>query len=228
MKKNVMMRLAAILLVCVLASTCGISGTYAKYVTDGNSTDTARVAKFGVTVTGSNDIFNKWYSTHDTDLTTEEAAIVGANSVITSKGDNLLAPGTNGSLANFTITGTPEVAVRVTYDLTEWTATGWEVDGNVYFPIIFTVNDTDYYIGETETVDAFMTRVKNAIAERTEVYKAGTVLDTEYATDLSVSWRWNFEGGSWTYQTDYKDTVLGNNGAAIFTMVITAKVEQID
>lgn len=228
MKKNVMMRVAALLLVCVLASTCGISGTFAKYVTNGTSTDFARVAKFGVVVTGSNDMFNKWYTTHDTSLTSAEQGIVGANSVVTSNGDNLLAPGTNGSLANFTITGTPEVAVRVTYELTSWTATGWEVDSDVYFPIIFTVNSVDYYIGDSETVAEFMTRVQNAIAASTEVYAAGTNLATAYSTDLSVSWRWNFEGGSWAYQSDYKDTVLGNAGAATFTMTITAIVEQID
>lgn len=229
MKKNVMMRVAAVLLVCVLASTCGISGTFAKYVTDGTSTDTARVAKFGVEVTGSNDIFNKWYTTHDTSLTSAEQAIVGANSVVSSNADNLLAPGTNGHLANFGITGTPEVAVRVTYALTSWTATGWTTTGtDVYFPIIFTVNGTDYYIGDTESIADFMTRVQNAIAESTEVYAAGTDLSTQYNTDLSVSWRWNFEGGSWAYQTDAKDTVLGNAGTAIFSMTITATVEQVD
>ena len=47
MKKNVMMRVAAMLLVCVLASTCGISGTFAKYVTSTSSQDAARVAKWG-------------------------------------------------------------------------------------------------------------------------------------------------------------------------------------
>ena len=227
MKKNVMMRVASLLMVCVLATTCGISGTFAKYVTKGDSIDAARVAKFGVVVTGSNDMFNETYVTHDTDLTTDEAAIVGANSVVST--ENVVAPGTNGSLANFSITGTPEVAVRVSYDLTAWTHSGWEVESATYFPIIFTVNSTDYYIGDTETVDQFMARVKNAIKESTEVYAAGTVLDTNYATDLSVSWRWNFEGGSWAYQTDAKDTALGNAGTlAQLSMTITATVEQID
>lgn len=45
MRKNRMMRAASALLVAVLMTTCTISGTFAKYVTSADSTDTARVAK---------------------------------------------------------------------------------------------------------------------------------------------------------------------------------------
>ena len=48
MKKNKLMRAASILLVATLISTCAISGTFAKYVTTGSATNTARVAKWGV------------------------------------------------------------------------------------------------------------------------------------------------------------------------------------
>ena len=66
MKKNVMMRLACFLLVAVLISTSAISGTYAKYVTEGSSKDTARVAKWGVTVSADySNLFTKTYETHD-------------------------------------------------------------------------------------------------------------------------------------------------------------------
>lgn len=50
MKKNKIMRIASVLLVAVILTTCAISGTFAKYVTSGSGSDTARVAKFGVTV----------------------------------------------------------------------------------------------------------------------------------------------------------------------------------
>ena len=62
MKKNVMMRLACFLLVAVLISTSAISGTYAKYVTSGQSTDSARVAKWGVTVTANGTTFANAYN----------------------------------------------------------------------------------------------------------------------------------------------------------------------
>ena len=47
MMKNKMMRLASVLLVAVLLSTCAISGTFAKYVNTSSGNDTARVAKWG-------------------------------------------------------------------------------------------------------------------------------------------------------------------------------------
>jgi hypothetical protein len=47
MKKNKMMRLASLLLVCVLLTTSVISGTFAKYTTSYTANDTARVAKWG-------------------------------------------------------------------------------------------------------------------------------------------------------------------------------------
>ena len=47
MRKNRMMRAASALLVAVLMTTCTISGTFAKYVTEVSSEDFARVAKWG-------------------------------------------------------------------------------------------------------------------------------------------------------------------------------------
>ena len=66
MKKNVMMRVASIMLVLVLMTSSVISGTFAKYVTDGQATDKARVAKFGVSVTGKSDMFDTTYNADDT------------------------------------------------------------------------------------------------------------------------------------------------------------------
>ena len=62
MKKNKMMRIASVLLVAVLLSTCAISGTFAKYVTTDSGSDSARVAKFAFTV-----------SENGTDFTTTDA-----------------------------------------------------------------------------------------------------------------------------------------------------------
>ena len=47
MKKNRMMRLASVLLVCVLLTTSVISGTFAKYTTTNTASDEARVAYWG-------------------------------------------------------------------------------------------------------------------------------------------------------------------------------------
>ena len=51
MKKNAMLKIAAVLLVAVLLTTCAISSTFAKYVSSYESTaETARVAKWGLYV----------------------------------------------------------------------------------------------------------------------------------------------------------------------------------
>ena len=76
MKKNKIMRIASVLLVAVLMSTCAISGTFAKYVTEGSSDDTARVAKWGVTISGkpaaTNQMFNDSYKDTPTTYTANE------------------------------------------------------------------------------------------------------------------------------------------------------------
>ena len=114
MKKNKMMRLASAMMVLTLMSTSVISGTFAKYVTTASSTDTARVAKWGVEVTSTSDMFNKTYETDDT---TVKSSI--ANSVDSSNEDKLVAPGTTKSDVAFTIKGTPEVAVNVSVKIDE-------------------------------------------------------------------------------------------------------------
>ena len=50
MKKNKMMRIASVLLVAVLLSTCAISGTYAKYISSAVGSDKATVAKWDVKI----------------------------------------------------------------------------------------------------------------------------------------------------------------------------------
>ena len=75
MKKNRMMRLASILLVCVLLTTSVISGTFAKYTTTASGSDTARVAKWGfATTTLAIDMFDGEYSNVDSNDDTNVVA----------------------------------------------------------------------------------------------------------------------------------------------------------
>ena len=95
MKKNTMMRLASILLVAVLMSTCAISGTFAKYTSEQTATDSARVAKWSFKV-GETDIattafvFDLFNTVKDTEGATE-------NDVATAENATIIAPGTSGS-----------------------------------------------------------------------------------------------------------------------------------
>ncbi len=210
MKKNKMMRIASILLVAVLISTCAIAGTYAKYVTKGEGTDTARVAKWGVTVTATGEAFAKEYKTDDT-------AFTETNSVIST--DKVIAPGTKGNVAAVALAGTPEVAVRVSYAVKIEKSNNWkDGTGAEYFPIVFTLNN------ETVTLDELATKVEAL----TKDYAAGTDLST-VAQALALTWEWPF---STSDANDVKDTDLGNQAvlgnAATLSITVTATVTQID
>ena len=50
MRKNKFLRLASVMLMLCLITTCAISGTFAKYTTSDEALDSARVAKWGVAV----------------------------------------------------------------------------------------------------------------------------------------------------------------------------------
>lgn len=228
MKKNIMMRLASGLLVATLLSTCAISGTFAKYVTEGSATDSARVAKWGVKVQPGGGMFKSAYAAD-----AEDAATLNIeNSVVAYNGtDKLVAPGTSGSLAAFTITGTPEVAVRVTAKVTEFDlGSNWVAsDGNYYCPLVITVNGVDYNGLTYTSADAFEDEVKDAINGYVKTYPANAVLDNTDANQLSVSWKWPF---STSDNNDVKDTDLGNQAvagnAATVEIEVALTVTQID
>lgn len=226
MKKNLMMRMASVLLIAVLMSTCAISGTFAKYVTSGTGTDTARVAKFGVAITANGSTFAGEYDTHDTDA---KATI--AKSVVTS-GDNmdLVAPGTSREMLSMTLSGTPEVAVKVSYVADFALSDNWTVEGGKFYcPLKICVEGT-YVDGLTFDNKAdFEAAVEALINGWTKSYAPGTDLSTVAADSVSVSWEWPF---STSVENDAKDTWLGNQAAAgnpaTVTLTVTTTVTQID
>lgn len=234
MKKNVMMRVASVLLVAVMLTTCVISGTFAKYVTDATSSDSARVAKWGVTVTGSSDMFDKEYKNSGSEVT------------VYSSTDKLVAPGTDGTLSSFTVTGTPEVDTSITYTPVV-KVTGYWFDGaaDFYCPIVVTVkSDATYTICGLDYDDnvAFENAIIAAIEKANKTCNTGDDLST-VSTDLSVSWEWAFDdvahgalcaGTSHKVeQTDGKDTFLGDwekkgNATPKISVSITCTITQVD
>lgn len=110
MKKNAMLKIAAVLLVAVLLTTCAISSTFAKYVTAADDfSESARVAAWGITFDPKmsdtdKHLFDKVY------IETEgTVGYVGVNS-------KLMAPGTSGAIYfGNEVTGKPEVSAVVKY-----------------------------------------------------------------------------------------------------------------
>lgn len=223
MKKTKLMRAALLLLVLTLITSCFVGGTFAKYVTKGDSTDTARVAKWGVTVEATGKTFAHEYTKDD-----QNAAPGMSKSVVSSTNDMVVAPGTSGSMATVKLSGTPEVAVNVSY-AAKLTLTGWAIgDANTYYcPLVITVNGTDYKGTDYQNAEEFADVVKTAISGYSKNYVANTTLAAKEADDsLAVSWKWEFNGD------DVKDTALGDlaakDKAPTVTLAITTTVTQID
>ncbi len=232
MKKNKFMRLASILLVLTLLTTCGISGTFAKYVTSATASDTARVAKWGVEI-----------ATWNTDK--EDASVFATSyetdnqTVVSSDTDKLVAPGTkNETGVVFSIKGTPEVDFKLDFvmnvtsdvvvpagDYLDWTTGNsttdtFTVDAD-YYPVVFTLTqtksaeknfDTDnpsgkvIATGNLETIQTEFNKLSKATVE------ANTELDEEW----TLTWAWDFDAnGAGT--NDKADTLLGNKAAGIAT-----------
>ena len=219
MKKNTMMRVASVLLVAVLLSTCAISGTFAKYVTSAESEDSARVAKWGVTVTASTGAtFAKVYN--------DEAG----NAVVSAQ-DKVVAPGTNSDevegTVTFNISGQPEVATKIEIDIVEANtkeiklAAGTYADptnedadftlASDYYPVKFTLTKQVANEQPTTIVDGgTLAAVASALeGQSANFYAPNTLLDVVY----TLSWEWAYEDDS-TANIDKADTYLGNENPA--------------
>lgn len=217
MKKNWTMRVGVALVALTLITSCFVGGTFAKYTTAGTGTDTARVAKFGVTVTATGNMFADKYDTAD-----------NAATVVSQGGEKVVAPGTKGNMASITLLGVPEVDVKVTYEATVELNDHWvDEDGDFYFPLDIIVNKQEVDLSGATSNDDVISAVTNAISNYSKTYKAGKDLSTVGADSLAISWEWDFEGNE-----DVKDTYLGdqaNNGnAGVITIGVKTTVTQVD
>ena len=217
MKKNAMLKIAAVLLVAVLLTTCAISSTFAKYVTDaGSHSETARVAMWGV------EVETELSNTSGPQLFLDEYANVKSNN-----GNDVLAPGTSGMYTfDLTITGTPETSLQVL--LTS--------DGDAAQEYIKCTNaglaaQLKWYVGTTESdleevdnIAAVNAEIKALAGETT--YTAGNMANLNVARQLVIKWEWAFFDGD-----DAADNTLGNDAALTDTDItfnVYAKIVQVD
>ncbi|WP_418752251.1 hypothetical protein [Frisingicoccus sp.] len=225
MEKNRMMRLASALLILTLLTTCMISGTFAKYTTKAEGSDTARVAKWGVTVSTHTDLFATSYTGVD-----------DYNDKVTVKStdDNkLVAPGTTGTGLGVTSGGTPEVSyeMKIKLDGTtakmpslKYTPTGGSEAS--YEPVKFSVLNGTTPLKENLTLDDLKdlfngTKVIYKYDVDTKKYYVdsngdGTIDSTPSDTcpNIKIKWEWAYEGADDNTLYDDLDTILGNTAAA--------------
>ena len=234
MKKNVMMRLASIMMVLVLMTSSVISGTFAKYVTADTATDNARVAKWGVTVTATDSAFGKYYYSEANGNAIHTEYVASTDTVKSSNGDNVVAPGTNGNMATIALAGTPEVDFNVKFEGKFSIGNKWTDGTGYYCPLVVKVAKLDGTVTTINGLDCtdaadFAGKVNDAIAACTFDAKAGTDLDTLEANACQIAWEWPF---STSEANDKKDTYLGDQAAdgqaAEIYLEVTCTVTQID
>ena len=248
MKKNSkLMRASGILLVLTLITSSFVGGTFAKYVSDGDGSDSARVAKWGVVVEGQGDAFSKEYETHDQSVKDTIGVSVKSDVAV-------VAPGTSGEFKGISLSGTPEVAVNIktiaTVDLSgDWTLDG---SGKFYCPIIFNINGVKIsgleYTSEEDFEAALKAGIEGAasgnvqagvdLANPSDPRDVPTLFQKDADGKSKIKWEWAFEEGHKqldTYamtQSDVNDTELGNNATGetppTISLQLDTTVTQID
>lgn len=246
MKKNKMMRTASGLLVAVLLTTCIISGTFAKYVTTNDASDTARVAKWGVEITAANDLFSTHYAVGTGNKPASHVEGEDYTSVTVVSSDEttkLVAPGTESTEngLTFSIKGKPEVATKVTFTFStddnkevflkagkyaDRTTGNNAIDtfelGADYYPVVFTLKSgsTELATGKLSEIEKYLfdtfTKDKTFNANTDLSKVCGSGLDGTY----TLTWKWAF--GSTT--NDKQDTLLGdlaNNAGGVWKLKCT-------
>ncbi len=163
--KNSMLRIASVLLVAVMLTTCMISGVFAGYsVSSAEVNVTAEVSVFGITAT----------------------ATAGADE------DLILIPGGSGTLATVVIDQVQgkTLAVPATLDYTgSISMTGFSDD---YCPIVFTVFGEEIKMGgDITTVDGLVAAVNDKIAAETASFDPANFQKYE----KTIDWSWTAGDG---------------------------------
>ncbi len=226
MKKG--MTFLGVLAMAVVVTSYSVSGTYAKYVSEIDLADEARVAKWEIGLTEDTEkTFNLFQESYDyvmNDQTNKEV-------VKSLNGKRVVAPGTKGQYT-FALTGEIETNYRINLivsgDNNVTTEYSFVEDGvtktETYDPMRFYLSTND-----SEDIDTIanenlltFTELKEALAnlysgESDTVYAPGKVNVPSY----TIYWKWDFNGN------DTQDTELGKSAEDhLINLKITIRAEQ--
>lgn len=240
MKKINMNRLAAALLVLVLLTSCFVGSTMARYATGTSGEDTARAAKFGVTIEAYGNVFGQKYMNAANDNVQGEANLT----VSSSDTEKVVAPGTKGDdVLTFKIGGSTEVAVKVTItldnsdklqmitlpakeDYTDYTqySMGTSADSkgsygtfdqaSDYNPIVWTLKKT----GATDPVaKGTLEEINTYLGTLSVTYEAGSADFAAICGTYTLSWEWVIDAASPNPSNNPADTYIGMVAAGVQT-----------
>lgn len=198
MKKNIAMRVASLVLMCTIVTSCFVSSTFAKYTSSASGSDTVTVAKWAFKV-GDDDITKTNTVSFDLFSTITEVG-GGAETDVNkdSDGNLMLAPGTQGGFS-FTLENTSDVTAE--YAIT------FNVEGGDDIPFEYSTDGTNW-----------VTTLANV--STTKVAIGGTATPKVY-------WRWPYDKTqalSGYTGTDAGDTAIGIAAQTAATVEVTATI----
>lgn len=183
MKKNKMLRTASAMLILTIITTSIIGGALAKYTTEASATDTAVVAKFGVTATVSGDLFGTaYYAGPVAPDTTGNGIDEQPNDADTVKAaTKVIAPGTqNIEGMTLSVTGTPEVTTEVTLTTEENSNSDIYLNPGTYGVMVKYVGDPTAANGDLYTYDATSNTYSKYVATPAADPATPTTTDEDY------------------------------------------------
>lgn len=199
------MKLAGMAAIAVLMTMSLVGTALAKYITEVEASDSARVAYWGIGAEENTvNLFQTEYIDND--------GVV--NTVKSSSDDNVVAPGTSGYAMIKLTAGSklPEVAFTLSVEDVD---VSFGNDGNeADCPLVFSVN------GEEVGAEGLAETIKEAIGSKK--YLPGE--ETLELPQLEISWEWPFEGTD----ADERDTELGNRGTDRISISATIRAVQVD
>ena len=210
MKKNKLFIIGLVTVFVALLSLTLVSSTFAKYVTTGTGSASARVAKWGFSpaTIEFNDLFKESYT----------------NVKSSVEGEKVIAPGTNGT-ATFAFghddtSGAPEVAYTLTVS-TEGSSCDASIKNNKN--IIWKLDNVACASWD-DLLEKIAALAKNG--KGTNEYEAGTLPTNFDGNAHTITWEWTFSADA---EGDKADTNMGNaTTLASVTLKITLTATQID
>ena len=208
--KNKFLRLASILMMACLMTTCVISGTFAKYVSTTTASDSARVAKWGfkeasITI---DDLFKNVY---DTDKVVAETDVIAPGTTSSTTIQFAFDAGTSGVAA-------PEVAYSFEVDASASTiADVIKNNTNIQWALVAGNTAPADDSAEWDTWDELIAEINGL----TDMEVEANTLPALSAGAYTIAWRWVFEGND-TYDTDMSESL------AEVEVVITITATQLD
>lgn len=167
MKKNIAMRVASLILMCTIVTSCFVSSTFAKYTSSVSGSDSVTVAKWAIKVNGTDATqtqtatFDLFSTIKDNDGTSEETDVASGK----------IAPGTSGSF-NLAIKNESEVTAK--YNV------GFEVEGAT-IPIEYSIDGGTTWKASLDNV-AETQIAQGAIANVTVKWRWAFYVDSDHDT----------------------------------------------